>query len=209
MDDPTSRPDPLTSDAALALMESAGAVRRGHFILSSGRRSALYVQCALALADTALGSRLCAALAERVAALIARLPETERPSLCVSPAMGGVIVGWETARHLGLQSIFMERPTGRFTLRRDFQIARGQRCLMIEDVITTGQSSRECIAEIEAAGGRTTATACLVDRSGGGVDLGAPLASLVSVDAPTFAPEETPPELAAIPAVKPGSRPGA
>ncbi len=197
---------PLGQEDAIALFRAVGALREGHFILSSGLRSALYAQCALAMAKPRVGGRLCAGLAAKLRPAIDALAEADRPTLVVSPAMGGVIVGYETARRLGLDAIFMERPEGVFTLRRDFAIPPGAACLMVEDVITTGKSSRECIAAIEAAGGRAVLAACLVDRTNGRVDLGAPLTALVAVDAPTYEEDNLPPELAAIPAVKPGSR---
>ena len=120
--------------------------------------------------------------------------------------MGGVVVGYETARQLGLRSIFVERPEGVFQLRRGFEIPPGARCLMIEDVVTTGKSSRECIAAIKASGGSTVAAASLVDRTNGAIDLGAPFVSLLTIDAPVYDSDMVPAELAAIPAVKPGSR---
>jgi orotate phosphoribosyltransferase len=194
----------MERDAALAEFRAAGALLEGHFILSSGLRSPLYLQCARVLMDPARAGRLCAALAIRVRALLGRLGEGV--DLCVSPAMGGVIVGYETARHLGVASMFTERVDGQFQLRRGFAIAPGARVLMVEDVVTTGLSSRECIAAIAAAGGRTVAAACLVDRSDGEADVGVPLAALVGLKVPAYAPDALPPELAALPAVKPGSR---
>lgn len=197
----------LDADAALAEFEAADALLRGHFLLSSGRHSSLYLQCALVMADPTRGGRLCAALGAKIRS--ARLDAPfETISHCVSPAMGAVIVGYETARALGVRSLFMERPDGAFTLRRGFSLPAGAPCLMVEDVVTTGKSSRECLEAIRAAGGRPVGAACLVDRTAGKVDLGVPLVSLLSLDAPTYAPDDVPPELAAIPAVKPGSRPG-
>ncbi len=196
-------PDPLDQAAALALFREAGALLEGHFLLSAGLHSGIYLQCARVMMRPEIGARLCGALARKIR-------QTHGPALefdlCVSPAMGAVIVGYETARWLGLPSLFMERPDGVFELRRGFEIPPGARCLMIEDVVTTGKSSRECVAAIEAAGGRAVAGACLVDRSGGTADLGIPLTALIEIDAPTYAPDMVPPELAAIPPVKPGSR---
>jgi orotate phosphoribosyltransferase len=149
------------------------------------------------------------ARAERLAcALAAKLPADLRESVdvVVSPAMGGVIIGHEMGRALGRPAMFVERPEGRFELRRGFRLEHGQRVLMVEDVVTTGLSSREAIAAIEAAGGKVVAAASLVDRSGGTVDLGVPYTPLIRIDVPTFAPDDLPPELEAIPAVKPGSR---
>ena len=190
----------MTDDDILDEFRAAGALLEGHFILSSGLRSARYLQCARVLADPSRAARL-------VAALIAKL---SRGSLAVdavvAPAMGGVIVGYEVARQLGVQSLFVERPQGVFELRRGFSLAPGARVLMVEDVVTTGLSSREAIAAIEAAGGCVVAGACLVDRSNGKADIGVPLTSLIALDVPTYSADALPPELASLPAVKPGSR---
>ncbi|MEL6979458.1 MAG: orotate phosphoribosyltransferase [Pseudomonadota bacterium] len=192
--------------AALDELRAADAFLEGHFLLSSGKRSAVYIQCARVMMDPARGGRLCAALARRLRVEQPALFDGAPPPLCVSPAMGAVIVGYEAARALGALSFFVERVDGAFQLRRGFEIQAGAPCLMVEDVVTTGQSSRECLAAIEAAGGRPVGAACLVDRSGGAADLGVPLTPLVRIDAPIYDAEATPPELAAIPAVKPGSR---
>ena len=150
------------------------------------------------------------ARASRLAeALAAKLPaETSRQSIdaVVSPAMGGVIIGHEMGRALGVPAMFVERPEGVFGLRRGFRLDPGTRVLMVEDVVTTGLSSREAIAAIEAAGGKVVAAASLVDRSGGQRRLGVPFTPLIRIDVPTYAADELPPELAAIPAIKPGSR---
>ena len=141
-------------------------------------------------------------------ALAATLPRDLRQQIdkVVSPAMGGVIIGHEMGRALGVEAMFVERPTGTFELRRGFSLKQGEKVLMVEDVVTTGLSSREAIAAIEAAGGVVVAGAALVDRSAGTVDLGVPFYPLVSLNFPTYAPDELPPELAATPAIKPGSR---
>ena len=195
----------MSRDEALAEFRSAGALLEGHFLLSSQKHSAVYMQCARAMMDPKRGERLCGALAAHIRA---QLPAdlVDSIELCVSPAMGAVIVGYETARQMGLPSIFLERPDGVFQARRGFEIPPGAKCLMVEDVVTTGKSSRECIAAIEAAGGETVAAAALVDRTKGEVDLGAPFVSLLSIDAPIYDAEMVPEQLAAIPAVKPGSR---
>ena len=190
--------------AVLDEFRAAGALLEGHFILTSGLRSPIYLQCARVLMDPKRAERLCGALASKVRAKLAEMGE--EIDLCVSPAMGGVIVGYETARQLGRESIFTERVDGAFTLRRGFEMPQGARCLMIEDVVTTGLSSRECIASIDAAGGRTVLACSLIDRSGGAADVGVPLVSLASIDAPSYAVDDLPADLAAIPAVKPGSR---
>jgi orotate phosphoribosyltransferase len=191
----------MTNDEVLAEFKAAGALLEGHFILTSGLHSPRYLQCARVLMDPARAARLCAALARSVKAKIAG-----QIHLVASPAMGGVIVGYEMARQLGVESIFFERVEGKFSLRRGFTIKKGARVLMVEDIVTTGLSSRECIAGIQDEGGDTVGAACLIDRSGGKAELGVPLASLASIEVPTFPADRLPPELAAVPAVKPGSR---
>jgi orotate phosphoribosyltransferase len=149
------------------------------------------------------------ARAERLArALAAKLPAElrDRIDAVVSPAMGGVVIGHEIGRALGKPAMFVERPQGVFELRRGFRLEPGTGVLLVEDVVTTGLSSREAIAAIGAAGGTVVAAAALVDRSGGTADLGVPFTPLVRIDVPTYAADAVPPELAAIPAVKPGSR---
>lgn len=146
--------------------------------------------------------------ARLASALAATLPRDLRQQIgkVVSPAMGGVIIGHEMGRALGVEAMFVERPTGTFELRRGFSLSPGEKVLMVEDVVTTGLSSREAIAAIEAAGGVVLAGAALVDRSAGTANLGVPFYPLVSLNFPTYAPDEVPPELAATPAIKPGSR---
>ena len=195
----------MSQEDVLAEFKAADAFLEGHFKLSSGLRSSVYIQCARVLMDPARGERLCRALAAKLREAQPRL-FAERGLVCVSPAMGGVIVGYETARALGVPSMFMERVDKAFQLRRGFEIEEGAPCLMIEDVVTTGKSSLECLAAIKAAGGAPIGAASLVDRSGGRADLGVPLTSLVEIDAPLYEATDLPPELAAIPAVKPGSR---
>jgi orotate phosphoribosyltransferase len=191
----------MTDDEVLAEFRSADALLEGHFILSSGRRSSRYLQCARVLMDPRRGARL----AEE---LVRRLPgEVKRDvAAVVSPAMGGVVAGHEVARALGVEAMFLERPEGVFELRRGFRLEPGQRVLMMEDVVTTGLSSREAIAAIARAGGETVAAAALVDRSNGAAELGVPFFPLIRLDVPSWEADAVPPELAAIPAVKPGSR---
>jgi orotate phosphoribosyltransferase len=191
----------MTNDEVLAEFRAAGALLEGHFILSSGLRSPRYLQCARVLMDPARAARLCTALAAKVKARIGNGID-----LVASPAMGGVIVGYEMARQLGVDSIFFERVDGKLALRRGFQIRKGARVLMVEDIVTTGLSSRECIAGIREEGGVAVGAACLIDRSGSKADLGVPLSALASMEIPTYPAESLPPELAVIPAVKPGSR---
>ncbi|OYU35231.1 orotate phosphoribosyltransferase [Novosphingobium sp. PASSN1] len=191
----------MLEDEILAEFRASEALLEGHFLLSSGRHSAHYLQCARVLMDPMRASRLASALA-------ASLPRELRSAInkVVSPAMGGVIIGHEMGRALGVEAMFVERPTGTFELRRGFALKPGDKVLMVEDVVTTGLSSREAIAAIEAAGGVVLAGTALVDRSAGTVDLGVPFYPLVSLNFPTYAPDELPPELAATPAIKPGSR---
>lgn len=191
----------MTEDEILSEFRASDALLEGHFLLSSGRHSAHYLQCARVLMDPMRASRLASALA-------ARLPRDVRQQIdrVVSPAMGGVIIGHEMGRALGKEAMFVERPTGTFELRRGFALTPGDKVLMVEDVVTTGLSSREAIKAIEEAGGEVIAAASLVDRSGGTVDLGVPFYPLVALSFPTYAPDELPPELAATPAEKPGSR---
>jgi orotate phosphoribosyltransferase len=191
----------MTDEEVLAEFRAAEALLEGHFILSSGLRSPRYLQCARVLMNPARGARL-------AEALVAKLPEPVRAEVeaVVSPAMGGVIAGQEVARALGVDAMFLERPTGVFELRRGFRLSPGQKVLMMEDVVTTGLSSREAIAAIRAAGGEVVAAAALVDRSNGSVDLGVPFYPLIRIDVPSYDVDKLPPELAAIPAVKPGSR---
>jgi orotate phosphoribosyltransferase len=191
----------LTHQEVLDEFRAAGALLEGHFILSSGLHSARYLQCARVLMDPKRAERLCAALAE-----IVRKRINAPLDLVASPAMGGVVVGYEMGRQLGVPAIFFERVDGKLMLRRGFSIAAGARTLMVEDIVTTGLSSRECIAGIAAEGGCTVGAACLIDRSGGKADLGVPLAALTEFDIPAYAADALPPELVAIPAVKPGSR---
>lgn len=190
---------PMTDDDILAEFRAAEALLEGHFILSSGLRSPRYLQCARVLMNPARGARL----AEE---LVRRLPDDLKIDVVVSPAMGGVIAGQEMGRALGVDALFLERPDGVFELRRGFRLEPGQRVLMMEDVVTTGLSSREAIAAITAAGGVVVAAASLVDRSNGNADLGVPFYPLIRLDVPSYRPEDLPPELAAIPAIKPGSR---
>jgi orotate phosphoribosyltransferase len=191
----------MTEDEILAEFRAANALLAGHFLLSSGRHSAYYLQCARVLMDTERAGRLAMALAQK-------LPRELRAEIdaVISPAMGGVVIGHEMGRALGKPAMFVERPTGTFELRRGFSIDPGTRVLLVEDVVTTGLSSREAMACIAAEGGEVIAAASLVDRSGGSADLGVPFYPLVAINFPTYAPDALPPELAGSTAVKPGSR---
>lgn len=192
----------MTDDEILAEFRAADALLQGHFLLSSGRHSEYYLQCARVLMDTERAGRLAQALA-------AKLPRDLRQAIdvVVSPAMGGVIIGHEMGRALGKPAIFVERPTGTFELRRGFAIEPGAKVLMVEDVVTTGLSSREAMDAVRAAGGDVIAEAALVDRSAGSnIDLGVPFYPLVAINFPTYASDELPAELAGSQAIKPGSR---
>ncbi|MXP41463.1 orotate phosphoribosyltransferase [Altererythrobacter soli] len=191
----------MTEDEVLAEFRASHALLEGHFQLSSGRHSAYYLQCARVL----MNAERAATLAR---ALVHKLPRDIRTQIekVVSPAMGGVIIGHEVGRALEVDAVFVERPTGTFEFRRGFDMKPGEKVLLVEDVVTTGLSSREAIKAINAEGGEVIAAAALVDRSAGEVDLGVPLFTLVEINFPTYGPDEVPPELAAKPIEKPGSR---
>jgi orotate phosphoribosyltransferase len=191
----------MTEDEILAEFRSVEALLEGHFLLSSGRHSAYYLQCARLLMNPERAGRIALAITQKI-------PREVRSEVQVvlSPAMGGIIIGHEMGRALGVDALFVERPDGVFGLRRGFSLAPGTKVLMVEDVVTTGLSSREAIAAIEAAGGVVVAAASVVDRSAGTVELGVPFYPLIELNFPTYAADELPPELAATEAVKPGSR---
>lgn len=191
----------MTEDEILSEFRSADALLEGHFLLSSGRHSAHYLQCARLLMNPDRASRIAVAIAQK-------LPREIRSDIgaVVSPAMGGVIIGHEMGRALNVDAMFVERPEGVFGLRRGFALQEGTKVLLVEDVVTTGLSSREAITAIEDAGGKVIAAASVVDRSAGKADLGVPFFPLIQLNFPTYAPDELPPELAGTEAVKPGSR---
>ena len=190
----------MTEDQVLAEFREAGALLEGHFILSSGLRSSVFLQKMFVFQDPVRTARLCAALAAKIEARFGRI------DIVVSPAVGAIVPGYETARHLGAMSMFVEREGGVFALRRGFTIPADARVVMVEDVITTGLSSRECLAAIAGEGGTLVGAACLIDRSGGRADIGVDRVALATLDIPNYEPDSLPPELAAIPPVKPGSR---
>ena len=190
----------MTADDVLAEFRAAGALREGHFVLSSGLHSPVFLQKNLVFAQPDRTERLCKALAQRIKAVA---PQVD---LVISPAVGGIIPGYETARQLGVNSLYVEREGGSFKLRRGFQIHPGAKIAMVEDIVTTGLSSRECIEAIKAAGGEVVVAGCIVDRSGGRADVGVPLVALATLDVPAYPADKLPPELAAIPIEDPGSR---
>ena len=191
----------MTEDEVLSEFRASEALLEGHFILSSGRHSAHYLQCARVLMDPMRASRIATAIATK-------LPRELRQQIdkVVSPAMGGIVIGHELGRALGVEAMFVERPSGTFEFRRGFALEPGDKVLMVEDVVTTGLSSREAIDAIEEAGGEVIAVASIVDRSAGSVAFEVPFFPLVELSFPTFAEGELPAELAAVPVEKPGSR---
>ena len=191
----------MTDEEVLAEFRASHALLEGHFKLSSGRHSAHYLQCARVLMNPERAARLAVALAQRIPRDI-----RQKIDLVVSPAMGGLVIGHEMGRALEKDAIFVERPTGTFELRRGFRITPGSRVLMVEDVVTTGLSSREAMDCVRAEGGEIVAEAALVDRSAGTIDLGVPFFALVAINFPTYAEDEVPEKLSAIPITKPGSR---
>ncbi|QGY81475.1 orotate phosphoribosyltransferase [Sphingorhabdus lacus] len=191
----------MTEDEILSEFRNAEALLEGHFLLSSGRHSAHYLQCARLLMNPDRAARIALAITQK-------MPREVRSEIqaVISPAMGGIIIGHEMGRALGVDAMFVERPDGVFGLRRGFSIAPGAKILMMEDVVTTGLSSREAIKAIEEAGGEVIAAGAVVDRSAGTADLGVPFYPLIQLNFPTYAADEVPSDLASIPAVKPGSR---
>jgi len=192
----------MTPDDVLNEFKAADALREGHFVLSSGLHSPMFLQKNRVFMDAARSERLCKALAEKIKALVGE----GEIDIVVSPAVGAIIPGYETGRQLGVPSIFVEREAGVFKLRRGFHLEPGAKVVMVEDIVTTGLSSRECIAAIQAAGGEVLCAACIVDRSGGKADVGVPLVALATLEVPAYPADALPPELAAIPVQDPGSR---
>jgi orotate phosphoribosyltransferase len=183
----------------LELFRETGALLEGHFLLRSGLHSRQFFQCALLLQNTRVAVEVCSQLAARVAHFGAQR--------VISPALGGLIVGHEVARNLGLPHIFAEKEEGRLVLRRGFEISPGDRFVVVEDVVTRGGRVQETLEIVRSRGGVVAAIAALVDRSGGNLpDFGAPFVSLVQLDVETFDPHHLPPDLAGTPAIKPGSK---
>lgn len=190
----------MTSEDVLAIFKEAGALLEGHFILSSGRRSPVFLQKALVFSRPDLSEKLCKALAEKLTASFGKI------DVVAGPAVGGIIPGYELARHLGARAIFAERVDGQLQFRRGFSIAAGERVLIAEDIVTTGLSFRETVEALAKLPGEVVGGACIIDRSGGRADVGCKLISLAQVNFPDYAPDDLPPELQKLEAVKPGSR---
>lgn len=190
----------LNNDEVLGIFRDAGALLEGHFILSSGRRSPVFLQKALVFSQPELSSQLCAALAVKVKARLGNI------DVVVGPAMGGVIPSYELARHLGCRAVFVERVEGNFELRRSFKISDNDRVLIAEDIVTTGLSFRETVDALNKLPGEVVGGSCIIDRSGGEADVGCELVSLAAIKFPDFDPDDLPEDLQAIPAYKPGSR---
>ncbi|MDB5587370.1 MAG: Orotate phosphoribosyltransferase [Devosia sp.] len=191
----------MNKDEVLAIFRDCGAMLEGHFILSSGLRSPVFLQKAKVFQYAAQTEKLCKALAEKIHA-----EGYGDVTKVVSPAIGGIIPGYETSRHLNVPALYTERVDGKFELRRGFEISADDKVIVVEDIVSTGLSIRECVAALRAIGANVIAAACLIDRSGGEADVGVPLVSLIQFKVPAYPADQLPPELAAIPPVKPGSR---
>jgi orotate phosphoribosyltransferase len=195
----SSRYEPMDEDQQLLLIfQQTGALLEGHFQLTSGLHSPRYLQCALVLQHPEHAERAGRSLAARFS--------DEQISAVVAPAIGGIIVAHETARALGVRALFTEREAGVMTLRRGFHIEEGERVLVVEDVVTTGGSTRETIDAVTKAGGVVIGAGSIVDRSGGGVDVGVPRVALMTLNVPAYDPAQCPLCDKGTPAIKPGSR---
>lgn len=190
----------MDSSQVIDIFRQAGAYLEGHFILTSGLRSPVFLQKARVFMHPALTEKLCKALAERIRAEV-----PGRIDFVVGPAVGGLIPAYETSRHLGPPAIYVERENGVFRLRR-FAVGPGSRVVIVEDIVTTGLSIRETVAAMAEIGVEVAAAACIIDRSAGRADVGVPLIALAEYEVPAYPADALPPELAAIPPVKPGSR---
>ncbi|MGB8601892.1 MAG: orotate phosphoribosyltransferase [Rhizomicrobium sp.] len=191
----------MTTEQVLDEFKAAGALLKGHFILSSGLHSDTFLQKARVFQDAERTARLCAALAEKIRAAV-----NDPIEVIVSPAVGGIVPGYEMGRQMKLPAMYVERENGQFALRRGFELKPGQPVLMVEDIVTTGLSSRECIEAIRSMGGNPVAAACLIDRSGGSADVGVPLISLAAIKVPAWPADQLPDHLKGTEAIKPGSR---
>ena len=193
----------MDTNDVLAEFRAAGALLEGHFVLSSGLHSPVFLQKMFVFQDPVRTERLCRALAKKATDAFGKV------DIVLSPAVGGIVPGYETARHLGAKAIFVERENGKFALRRGFEIEPGAKVITVEDIITTGLSVRETLDSLKehlTGGAEIVAAACLIDRSGGKADVGVPVVALATMDIPNYSPDNLPPELAAMPPVKPGSR---
>ena len=188
----------MTQDEVLRIFRDSGALLEGHFILRSGLHSRQFFQCALALQQMPVVEKLGRALADKARPLGA--------VTVIAPALGGLVIGQEVARQLGVRFIFSEKEEGRLVLRRGFKIAPGEKILVVEDVVTKGGRVQETIDIVRAHGGNVGGVATIVDRSNGAVNFGLPFDSLITLQVEIFKPDKLPPDLAAIPAVKPGSK---
>ncbi len=190
----------LSLKESLKILKETNALLEGHFILSSGLHSPQYVQCAQLMSKPSYANKICASLSEKIK------NEFKEIDIILSPAMGGIIVGYEIGRLLNKQTIFSERVNGKFELRRDFSIEKKQKVLIIEDVITTGKSSLECLKLVEDKGAIVVGFACLIDRSNGQSKIKGKIISQVELNIPTYTENDLPKDLSAIKAIKPGSR---
>ncbi|MEM1398117.1 MAG: orotate phosphoribosyltransferase [Pseudomonadota bacterium] len=190
----------MTPEAVLKEFEDAGALLKGHFILSSGLHSDTYLNKSIVATDAKRTERLCRALAEKANSVIGAV------DYVVAPAMGAIVYGYETSRHLLVPFFFVERVDGKFELRRGFSLPKGARVLIVEDIVSTGLSARECVDCVQSLGAEVAAVACLIDRSNGSADIGADLIPLASIDVAAYPSDALPPHLVNVPAVKPGSR---
>ena len=195
---------PMTDEEVLDEFRAADALLEGHFVLSSGLHSKHYLQCARIMMDPRRSEKLCKALIAKIHTETGlRLDKLDR---FVSPAMGGILVGYELGRQIGISSVFLERVEGNLKLRRGFDIPKGGNCLIVEDIITTGKSAKETITAVEDLGGNVVGVTCLIDRSGGAAKFGVQFVPLAEFFVETYRPDVVPPELKAIEPVRPGSR---
>ncbi|MBR5235970.1 MAG: orotate phosphoribosyltransferase [Clostridia bacterium] len=188
----------MTRERVMEILKEAGVLLEGHFQLTSGRHSDKYLQCAKIFQDTRYSEELCADLAAKF--------KDKNVELVIGPAIGAISMSYEVSRHLGVRNIFAERENGAMTLRRSFTVEPGQRVLVVEDVVTTGGSVREVIDLVRAQGGEVIGVGVVVDRTGGKIDFGVPLESVISIDVVSFEPEDCPLCKAGVSVVKPGSR---
>ena len=188
----------MRDQAVITKFQESGALMTGHFVLSSGLHSPVYLQCAIALQSPVIAAEFGAAIAERF--------QHNQIETVASPALGGLIIGYEVARHLGARFIWTERANGEMMLRRGFQVRAGERVLVVEDVITTGGSTRETIEALKLSGATVVAAASIIDRSAGKAEVGVPRISLALIDVPAIAPTDCDACKRGEPATKPGSR---